>query len=138
MLYMLNFLLSLVNGLFFYICRDRSKAVSYVIRLYARWLFNHGCITEEDRELIKSRVNMCIMKTPYMYIGRNAKYRYTFIPVLEKRIGYDGRATPILTIPIYSSHLLILRDIFMKSEKYLVMSNDGEEYHEIVSVVVSL
>ena len=52
-------------------------------------------------------------------------------------MGFDGRATAMLTIPIYLSHLLTLQDIFMKSEKYLEMLNDGEEYLEIVSVGVS-
>ena len=48
-------------------------------------------------------------------------------------MGFDGRATPMLSIPIYSSHLLKLQDIFMKSENYLAMLNDGEENLEIVS-----
>ena len=43
----------------------------------------------------------------------------------------------MLRIQIYSSNLLTLQDIFMKSEKYIVMLNDGEEYLEIVSVGVS-
>ena len=51
-------------------------------------------------------------------------------------MGFDWRAIPMLIIPIYSSHLLTLQDIFMESEKYIVMLNDGEEYLEIVSVGV--
>ena len=50
-----------------------------------------------------------------MHMAKNANYRYTFIPVLKKCMSFDGRATPMLTIPIYSSHLLTLQDIFMKS-----------------------
>ena len=50
-------------------------------------------------------------------------------------MGFDGRATPMLTILIYSSRRL--QYIFMKNEKYLAMLNDREEYLEIVTIGVS-